>query len=238
MSRGTAHRRAGRINVVALAATLTCLLLVGWAVRGLLQDEVPAPSGFGSITATSTTAEGDGDGGIADLLPAPPSVVPGPARSSAAVPPVEERVRPVRLMVPSLGLDVPLDEVSIRPDGQMAVPDDVRRAGWYRHGPAPGAASGSVVVAGHVDGVTGPGAFLQLTQVTDGAEVVVELDDGTMTEYRVAGGEAVAKAHLPVDEIFRRDGEPVLRLVTCTGQWSPRAGHYTDNLVITAVPVT
>lgn len=195
----------------------------------------PTTSGGISDRASDRTSERSPSPGSS---PAPAAgSIPPPARSSAALPPAEERARPVRLSLPSLDLVVELDAVGISPDGQMEIPDDVARAGWYRHGPAPGSDDGSVVVAGHVDGTTGPGAFFGLTRLADGAEVVVELDDGTSTSYRVVGGESVAKPDLPVDELFRRDGEPVLRLVTCTGEWSPQAGHYTDNLVITAEPV-
>jgi hypothetical protein len=56
----------------------------------------------------------------------------------------------VRLAVPALGVDAPVEPVGIRDDGQMALPDDVDRLGWYRFGPVPGA-EGSAVLAGHVD---------------------------------------------------------------------------------------
>jgi LPXTG-site transpeptidase (sortase) family protein len=140
-------------------------------------------------------------------------------------------------MVPSVGLEVALEPVGVTADGQMEIPDDADRAGWYRHGPAPGDAKGSVVMAAHVDSKAGPGAFLALTEVAEGDEVVVVLADGTRAAYRIVGGEQVAKTDLAVDELFSRDGDPVLRLVTCTGEWSPRMGQYTDNLVISAVPV-
>ena len=69
----------------------------------------------------------------------------------------------MRLTVPSVGLEVTVEAVGVRADGQMEIPDKGDRAGWYRHGPHPGAETGSVVVAAHVDTVTGPGAFLALT---------------------------------------------------------------------------
>jgi hypothetical protein len=253
MARDTASRGPRRVNVIALGVTLVCLVLVGWAVRGLLQDPVPTTADFGTIgtsdvrdlasagsaapspAASSSSAASSPSSGP---TPAPTTgSIPQPGRSSAALPPVEERAQPVRLTVESLDLEVAIDPVAIAEDGQMEIPEEPDRAGWYRHGPGPGSDTGSVVMAGHVDTTTGPGAFLGLTRVAEGAEVVVELNDGTSTAYRVVGGENVAKTDLAVDEIFRRDGDPVLRLVTCTGEWSPQTGHYTDNLVITAVPV-
>ena len=144
---------------------------------------------------------------------------------------------PVRLTVPTVGLEVVLEGVGVSADGQMEIPDEGDRAGWYRHGAAPGDDVGSIVVAAHVDTSEGPAEFLSLTGVSEGDQVEVELDDGSSATYRIVGGEQVAKRDLAVDELFRRDGEPVLRLVTCTGDWLPSAGSYTDNLVISAVPV-
>ncbi|WP_122262011.1 class F sortase [Ornithinimicrobium cerasi] len=254
MAPRTAPRRPRQVSVVAIAVTLLCLVLAGWAVRGLLQDPVPQTADFGSSTvdldvagpaseeeeapspvAESSTATSSPPSGPTPA-PAAGSTTPGPGRSSAALPPAQEQAAPVRLSVPSLDLVVEIDGVGVASDGQMEIPEEPDRAGWYRYGPAPGSDAGSVVVAGHVDTTTGPGAFLDLTRVEEGAEVVVELDDGTSTTYRVVGGEQVAKSDLAVDEIFRRDGDPVLRMVTCSGDWSPRTGSYTDNLVISAVP--
>lgn len=240
-------------TLVGVALTLTCLLVAGWAVRGLLQDTVtPTPEFGGSITSV----DGARPSGAGDELPAlvgprvpapsPPTQptraasagsIPSPERSPATLPTARERSEPVRLMVPSVGLEVALEPVGVTADGQMEIPDDADRAGWYRHGPAPGDAKGSVVMAAHVDSKAGPGAFLALTEVAEGDEVVVVLADGTRAAYRIVGGEQVAKTDLAVDELFSRDGDPVLRLVTCTGEWSPRMGQYTDNLVISAVPV-
>lgn len=238
MSPRTAHR-SRRVSLLALAVTIVSLVLAGWAVRGVLQDPVPTVTDFGSAAATGDVDPSTPTASAADPSAATVSAgsLPSPGRRSASLPDPEPRPAPVRLTVPSVGLEVTVEGVGVRADGQMEIPDEGDRAGWYRHGPRPGAETGSVVVAAHVDTVTGPGAFLALTGVTEGDEVEVELSDGTSTTYRIVGGEQVAKSDLAVDDLFRRDGDPVLRLVTCTGDWSPQAGSYTDNLVISAVPV-
>ena len=253
MGRAAAHRRQ-RISLVAVVVTLASLVLVGWAVRGLMQDPVPATAGFGSSSVSRPVTDqeavgGNGPSPAADTFTAtgspPSSAVPSavvgsttpPGRSTASLPTLRHQSPPVRLLVPALDLDMELDAVGVTAEGQMEIPEDPDRAGWYRHGAAPGDDEGSVVLAGHIDDTSGPGPFYGLTRVNEGVEAVVVLADGTRTAYRVVGGEQVAKSDLAVEEIFRRDGDPVLRLVTCTGDWSPRAGHYTDNLVITAVPV-
>ena len=70
---------------------------------------------------------------------------------------------PARLEVPGLGLAAPVDPMGIAGDGQMALPEDVDRVGWYRFGPEPGAAgsgpfpesSSSDPAASSIDGAPG-----------------------------------------------------------------------------------
>ena len=82
----------------------------------------------------------------------------------AAVPVVERDPRrhrspptppPVRLVVPDVGIDMAVDPVGVRDDGEMEIPEDADRAGWYRFGPAPADPAGATVVAAHVDSVRG-----------------------------------------------------------------------------------
>ncbi|MGY1652914.1 class F sortase [Geodermatophilus sp. SYSU D01119] len=170
--------------------------------------------------------------------PAPPpsSAVPQVTTRDAAPVPAARVVPPVRLEVPARGLDVPVDPVGAAPNGQMAIPDDVDRAGWYRFGPAPGA-PGSAVVAGHVDDVEqGLGALAALRAAEPGDEVLVTDAAGTVTRWRVLGRELLDKGALPVDDLFRRDGPPRLTLVTCGGPFLPDVGGYRDNLVVVAEP--
>ncbi|RBY74385.1 class F sortase [Blastococcus sp. TF02-09] len=146
-------------------------------------------------------------------------------------------VPPVRVSVPSLGVDAPVDAVGIAPDGQMELPQAVSRVGWYRFGPAPGAA-GSAVLAGHVDDQEqGPGALLRLRDAAVGDELTVTDAAGTGTRWRVVSREAITKQSLPVDRIFARDGAPRLTLITCGGPFLPEYRSYRDNVVVVAEPV-
>lgn len=232
--------------------TVLCVAVAGWALRGLLADPVPDLEDFGASGATVTVDATQPEAPASRAEPSTrqdlaaetatagrsSSVPAAPARRSASLADLPEPApAPLRLRVPSVDLDVPLDAVGVARDGQMEVPEDADRAGWYRHGPAPGTTRGSAVVAGHVDDRSGPGAFLALTEAQKGDEIEVELEDGTTATYRVVSRVTVAKPELAVDDLFRRTGPPTLQLVTCTGDWSPQTRRYTDNLVITAEPV-
>ncbi|NEM05748.1 sortase domain-containing protein [Geodermatophilus normandii] len=170
--------------------------------------------------------------------PVPSSTPPAPGVPvrDAAPPPVPAVVPPVRLEVPALGVDAPLDRAGVRPDGQMELPDDVGRAGWYRFGPAPGA-PGSAVLAGHVDDAAqGLGALAPLREAEPGQEVLVTDAAGATTRWRVVSRELLDKQALPVDLLFGREGPPRLTLVTCGGPFLPDVGGYRDNVVVVAEP--
>lgn len=192
------------------------------------------------------------------LQPSPASTSPSPAASASALPatapttapdiPAARPARladldasvaaaPTRLVADRIGLDTPVVEVGVQSDGQMEVPEDVDDAGWYRHGPTPGA-PGNAVVAGHVDDrVQGLGAFHRLVELVPGDRIDVGMADGTTTAWQVTGRREVAKARVPLDELFRRDGAPRLVLVTCGGEFDGRARSYRSNIVVVARPV-
>jgi Sortase domain len=184
---------------------------------------------------------------VEQVLGTPAATSAGPPAPAPASPDVTVRdaaptaaagvVAPARVAVPARGIDAPVDPVGTAPDGQMAIPDDVDRAGWYRFGPAPGA-PGSAVVAGHVDDdEQGLGEMAALRGTEPGDEVVVTDAAGAVTRWRVVSRELLDKQALPLDVLFRRDGPPRLTLVTCGGPFLPEVGRYRDNVVVVAEPV-
>ena len=211
----------------AASAVLGLALAVGaptaWALTrpdaaaGIpVEQALPAPapqSGAGSPPATPLVT-------ARDAAPAVPRTVPAPVRVSSA----------------SLGVDAPVDAVGIDPAGQMELPEDVSRVGWYRFGPEPGA-DGSAVFAGHVDDEEqGPGALFRLRNAAVGDELTVTDAAGTATRWRVVSRELITKQVLPVDRIFARDGAPRLTLITCGGPFLPEYRSYRDNVVVVAEP--
>ena len=145
-------------------------------------------------------------------------------------------VLPARHPAASLGVDAAVVAVGVDGRGEMAVPEDIRETGWYRFGPAPGSATGSSVVSGHVDDrIQGRGAFYRLVDLAVGDPVIVDSGRGRAGlpgEHRAPHPETA----LPVDELFARDGPPHLTLVTCGGVFDRASGSYRDNVVVTACP--
>ncbi len=143
---------------------------------------------------------------------------------------------PLRLLFSALPVDAPVVPVDVAPDGSLDVPADPALVGWWRAGSRPGSATGTVVLAGHVDtDATGPGALFRLADARPGDRVVVATAGGGIG-YEVQAVRRYAKARLPADT-FATDGRPRLVLITCGGAFDRRSRGYADNVVVYAVPV-
>jgi sortase (surface protein transpeptidase) len=142
---------------------------------------------------------------------------------------------PVRLRIPSLGVDAPVAAVGYAA-GEMEIPPRADTVGWYRYGPAPGQ-PGSAVLAAHVAWRGKSGVFADLRLAAPGAVVEVGFADGTLRRFRVVALASYDKAQLPSADVFRRDGEAVLTLITCGGAFNPSLRSFEDNVVAYAVPI-
>ena len=146
---------------------------------------------------------------------------------------------PSRLVIPDLAVDAVVESVGVQPDGAMVIPASPTSVGWYQYGPAPADPEGNTVIAGHVaTREDGPGALAALRQASPGMRVEVTDAEGTVHAYEVVGRESIVKEALPVDEIFARDGRPLLVLITCGGEYIPELRTHRDNVVVTAVPLS
>jgi hypothetical protein len=159
---------------------------------------------------------------------------PGVQRADQA----DKGMRPVRVRSAELGIDTRVLPATINlAKGELAVPVDIRRAGWWRDGAAPGSRSGATLIAGHVDSARrGPGAFFALKRAKPGQRVQVTTANGRIRTYRITSVRLVLKDRLPND-IFSLRGRERLVLVTCGGPFDERTGSYIDNVVVTAIPV-
>ena len=123
------------------------------------------------------------------------------------------------------------------PDGRLAVPEDVRTAGWWRGGSRVGDPFGAVLVAGHVDSRTqGLGPYAELLTVRRGQEVVV----GTATlrqRYRIRSLRLVPQGPLAArPSLHSPRGPRRLVLVTCAPPYDAARGGYQHLAVVTAYP--
>jgi Sortase domain len=186
------------------------------------------------MTRESTTACGRAS---ATALAAPRIVAGGGDRVADARAAGAAVAAPTRVRLATAGVDAPVAPARIDPaHGVLALPAKVGRAGWWRDGMAPGARSGAILIAGHVDSAqAGPGAFFKLHRAKPGDRVEVGTAGGSTFVYRVTSLRTFLKRALPTS-IYSSTGRPRLVLVTCGGPFDRASGHYRDNIVVTAVP--
>ncbi len=187
-----------------------------------------------ATNGTTATAE-PGDATTADDAPAD---VPFDVDddTSPITGPLENLTAPTRISIPALGVDSAIDPVGVEPNGEMEIPEDIRRIGWFKPGMIPGR-NGTAVLSGHVDSRTqGRGAFYRLRELGVDDTVTITHDDGEQRTWRVVARTSYGKDALPVEDIFVRSGEPRLALITCDGSFDASTRSYLDNVVVYAVP--
>ena len=229
-ARGTGRHRWPQL--VALGALL--VLASGlWLGPPAAPSAAPDPA----TAVTAPTAPAASEQAPDDAAAVSPDIRSDP------VPPLAEPAQdepepvgdPVRVRVPSIEVDAELVSVGLLEDGAMAVPD-FGLAGWYELGPRPGE-PGPAVIAAHVDSRRGPDVFFRLDELEPGEEIHVTDVDGEVATFAVSGSELVDKDALPTDRIWNDVDEPVLRLITCGGEFDGAARSYESNVVVYADPV-
>jgi hypothetical protein len=156
-----------------------------------------------------------------------------PARLTGAV----RAERPTTSRLPD-GVVVPLEPAGTRSDGSLAVPDDIRVAGWWRGSARLGDPFGSTLLAAHVDSFTqGLGPYASLLSVRAGQRLTLQSTHLTQT-FSVVSLALVPRGTLSQHgRIFSPRGARRLTLVTCAGPYDPARGGYQNLAVILARPV-
>ncbi len=140
--------------------------------------------------------------------------------------------------IASVGLRARMVSVGTR-RGQVLVPPDARRVGWWRGSMPPTAHAGSTLVVGHIADPHGrPGALTVLAGVRRGARIRTRWH-GRVQWWRVSRISYTPRTRDLPARVWRTSGSHILNLVTCAHRVIYPDGyyHYRDNLTVTAVPV-
>jgi hypothetical protein len=204
-------------------------LLAAPVARSSSLPVIPSPGSVGP-TVVSTTGSSAGSSGAATVGPA--THVATSAAGPGAVP-LDFTSLPVRLRVPSIGVDTTLQSLGLLSNGTLQSPSEWQRAGWYSRGVRPGN-TGPAVIAGHVDSVSGPAVFFRLHELVAGATIDIIRRDGSVVRFVVRDVRSYPKNEFPTQAVYGPTPFPELRLITCTGDFDYKARSYLDNLVVTA----
>lgn len=221
---GRHHRSSSRLGLWCTALAL-CLLVVGIYFRLHADESNPisaaqsgTPSQPSSTPATPATPSATSPIGVAPRS--------GPAKAAHVSP-------PIHLSVPSIGVSTALQRLTLAPDGSLQAPTRWEVAGWYAGGIVPGEV-GPAVIAGHIDSTRGPAVFYRLHELAAGATISVTEQNGTVLSFAVDTVRDYPKDQFPAKLVYGPTPNPVLRLISCTGEFDRSAGQYLSNVVVSA----
>ena len=214
-------------------APIAAFAMLASALAGCGSAPGAAPGGASSPNGSEVSARPPHS-----ARPSEPTATPMIPTVSAALadrPPLRGEP-PIRLVVPELEIDVPVESVGLDGEGRMGLPENPSIAAWYSYGVAPGDPSGSAVIAAHVDSLEYDiGPFARLAQAPTGTMFEVTSADGTVHRFSLQSTEVVLKGAVDWQKVFRRDGTPVLTLVTCGGEFDWSARRYLSTVIVTAL---
>jgi sortase (surface protein transpeptidase) len=139
---------------------------------------------------------------------------------------------PVRLEIPAIGVDAPIEHVGRLPTGAMDVPKIPENVAWFDESALPGQRGRPAVLSGHLDSPYGPAVFYKLRFLVPGDELAVTYENGARYVFAVRSKERYIHDQAPMQRIFSENPRRLLNLITCDGAWDRGQANYQQRLVI------
>lgn len=150
--------------------------------------------------------------------------------------PLAPQPLPTKISIPTAKVSSRLVDLHVT-DGELSVPKDFSKAGWWSEGIIPGQA-GPAVIVGHVDSTRGAAVFYRTRQLKPGDTIDITREDESVITFKVDAVRQVSKAKFPTWDIYGPTPVPTLRLITCGGKFDRAERHYEDNVVVFATLVS
>jgi Sortase domain len=224
------HIKKHHRYLFALLLLISCIPLSSWAWAEFPHPFVgaaacPCPSPTATIVGAATCP-----------CPSPPATIVGAVACPCPTPtqPNLDMTSGARLLIPTLGIDAPIEPVGILPSGALNVPqkNPWTGVGWYKDGPIPGQL-GSAVIDGHLDRPRGvPAVFWNLNQLHIGDRVTIVGPQGEALHFHVLQLQAYQPANAPLNKIYGDTSGRYLNLITCAGSWLPSQHQTAERLIV------
>lgn len=223
------------------------LLAVGLLSAGCASvesaDPIPPTQGFSTEAPSvpTTTVRPAESSSVPDQAPegqglSPLAALVEPLPSATGVPDLIDGPRPIEFSFEAIGVAAaPIDAVGVVANGEMEIPG-ADGIGWYEYGAVPGEA-GSAVLAAHIAFDGEDGVFRRLGDSQVGQQFSVRFDNGDVRRFEIVDRAQYAKDELPFDQVFARDGAPIVTLISCGGTFQRSLNSYADNIVAYAVEI-
>jgi len=135
------------------------------------------------------------------------------------------------ISTPSVNINTIIQPLGVTQSGNMDVPSDITKVGWFDRGPRPGE-KGNAVIAGHLNGPNNAqGVFANLDKLKIGDKIFVGDSQGTLFTFVVRDSRAYNPGY--AEDVFSSNSDSAhLNLVTCDGTWDKNTKSYTKRLVV------
>jgi sortase A len=138
----------------------------------------------------------------------------------------------MRLKIPSINVDAPVEYVGLTEGGAMDVPKGPSNVAWFDLGTRPGE-KGSSVIAGHSGYKNNiPAVFDNLYKLKKGDKIYVEDEMGATTTFVVRKIQNYDPDADATDVFSSTDGKIHLNLITCGGAWNATKKTHSKRLVV------
>lgn len=176
----------------------------------------------------STNAEDEPPGHVHD------ATIRSAQKATPPPPPLPPPTDPVRIVIPSIGVDATVLAMGVRSDGKMDVPHNYRDVGWWSGGTVPGL-EGAAVMGAHVDnGSWRAGVFKNLKMMQPGQVIEITDSESAARTFRVVDIKVYDYREKDTSSVFLAPGKKALRLITCHGRWLPSEHTYDSRLIVFA----
>ncbi|HEY4477759.1 MAG TPA: class F sortase [Candidatus Paceibacterota bacterium] len=144
----------------------------------------------------------------------------------------ESNQLPIRMMIPKISVDAPVEYMGLTSDGSMDAPVEPSSVGWFHPGTIPGEI-GSAVIDGH-SGWKGneKAVFDNLHKLKKGDKVYVENKKKEITTFIVTKTQTY-DPDADTSQVFgSNDGLSHLNIITCAGVWDEIEKSHSNRLVV------
>jgi sortase family protein len=202
-------------------------------------DGAPAGPDIGVVSPGRTAASTVG-GSAGPAAGGEPTVSGGPlpTHSTELGAQGSDAAAPSSVTIPRLNVRAVTTAAGVGADHRsLDLLPSARAVVWWAYGAEPGAATGTVLLAGHVSWDGRLGVLSGLRSLRLGDRITLRRHDGRLVTYAVTGRRRVPKRSLDELGLFATGGAPRLVLVTCGGAYDAGRHSYEDNVVVQARPV-
>lgn len=212
-------------------------LVVGLILTRLLADRSDFSAAAPKNEVLNVSAPQQADPSASSMTARPEnSDSPEPANIAEPAPSQVPARAPTTVRLPR-GTTMPVRPVTTLPSGELELPANTDRAGWWDGSSKLGEPFGATVLAAHVDSFAqGIGKVAELLEATRGDSIRLSAS-GVSQQFTVTSAALIPKATLSAtSDLFAAGGDRRLVLITCGGEYDSARGGYQENMVVVATP--